>query len=721
MENYSGWEKETIVAPFANVKDVQKGMRRHTDRGTPYDVYTVTLEAAELEQLDPTAREEVLQRVTSDAPRMYNLLTQLVRDNDVRDDIQFKIDTHKKNLGECNKERKQHESVLAELGVLEEERKLIDLMELWRAALYTTGGLYSENKSLGDLEYKLREYGINATEYSSELESQFASSIKSTLMGLDSFYREDRDVTQKINRNFDRLNADTGISREDMIDELSEGVINFAQYGSEAGIDRICNLLTKGCSFFEEHMGLCGIENRDDLDDKKERTEKKARSVYEDIDYLNEEIAKKEDELKKHAESIEAIKPEIRSWKADIARLCKSDCRTVELQLEEQIKAVEMQKEAEKVAKEAAEEEKRKIALEQSMQTKQEAETEPSTAVLGEEQIEMDSAKNDLEEQRKKERIEYLGQVLDARFEPQHMTFKQNDRLSFDTVARRCERLAADIQNLSGTRYSSRIVDYKVAMRNAMNSVDRAVVLSEDDTRRDAVADLLNQVGASGIGITDERLPNEILTIQATEENLLKKLVFERFCNIAIGAEVASLREEAKAIREADSRKGLARLFSGPSKKDLERCEKIEAIVGSATKNVDKPFMQKTYSYREIMADMEFFKEQHNDDERYFGAIAEVERLQGTLNTHFSVTNWEGIIDRKKQRTQEQVASGIDPRVHRISRLRNEMEQNGILYKGIPNGGLIDLQRVSRFISDGIHNIERNKNNDLQHADAEFL
>ena len=165
----------------------------------------------------------------------------------------------------------------------------------------------------------------------------------------------------------------------------------------------------------------------------------------------------------------------------------------------------------------------------------------------------------------------------------------------------------------------------------------------------------------------------------------------------------------------------MARLFSGPSKKDLERCEKIEAIVGSATKNVDKPFMQKTYSYREIMADMEFFKEQHNDDERYFGAIAEVERLQGTLNTHFSVTNWEGIIDRKKQRTQEQVASGIDPRVHRISRLRNEMEQNGILYKGIPNGGLIDLQRVSRFISDGIHNIERNKNNDLQHADAEFL
>ena len=45
-----------------------------------------------------------------------------------------------------------------------------------------------------------------------------------------------------------------------------------------------------------------------------------------------------------------------------------------------------------------------------------------------------------------------------------------------------------------------------------------------------------------------------------------------------------------------------------------------------------------------------------------------------------------------------------------------------IVYEGYgPNGGLIDLQRVSRFISDGIHNIERNKNNDLQHADAEFL
>lgn len=157
LEDYSGWEKETIVAPFAKVRDIQKGMRRRSDRGTHFDVYTVALEAAELEQLDPTAREELLQRVTGDAPRMYDLLTQLIRDNDTREDIQFDIDKHRRNLGECNKERRQHESTLAELSVLEQERKLIDLIDLWRTALYTTGGLHGENRSLTELEYKLRE------------------------------------------------------------------------------------------------------------------------------------------------------------------------------------------------------------------------------------------------------------------------------------------------------------------------------------------------------------------------------------------------------------------------------------------------------------------------------------------------------------------------------------------------------------------------------------
>ena len=539
-------------------------------------------------------------------------------------------------------------------------------------------------------------------------------------MGLEMFWGEDRDVNKKINANFTRLKTDTGISRDDMFAELSEGVINFVHDDSEPDVDRMINLLTRGCSFLEEHMSLCGIEGRDDLEDKKERAERKVKSVYEDIDFLNGEIAKKEDELKKHDAAIEAIKPEVRGWKVDIARLCKSDCRTVELQLEEQIKAVEMQKEAEKVAKEAAEEAKRKIALEQAEQVKQEHDVEPSIEFTTEVQEKVSPVQNDLETQRKRERVEYLGQVLEARFEPQHMTFNQNARLSFDTVARQCERLAIDIQNISGTRYSSRIVDYKIAMRNAKNSVNKAVEFGQSDDGRDSVAALLEQVGASSVGITDGRVANEVLTIRTMEENLLKKVVFEKFCNVAINAEVASLSAEAKGIRAADSKKGLSRLFGGPSKKDIERCEQIESIVEAATQKVNKPFMQKTYSYREIMADMEFFKEQHRDDKRYFGAIAEVERLQGTLNTHFSVTNASSILDRKEQKMQEQAASGMDPRVHRIRHLKNEMEQNGIIYRAIPNAGLSDLQKVSRYMNDRTREIERNQRGHLHKDGSEI-
>lgn len=710
-----------MVSPFAKVKDLQKGMRRRTKRGTPYDVYTVTLEAVEMEQLSPETREELLQRVTADTPRMYELIMKLVRDNDTREDIEFDIERLKRGITDCKRECSQHEKALMELNVLDEERKLIDLMGLWRETLYTTGGLHGDNKSLGDLEHRLREYGIEATEYNEDLERQLASLVNGTITGLEMFWSEgNREENQKINSNFSRLKVDTGFSREEIVDEISASVINFSLNNSEADVDRMINLLSRSCSYFEEHMSFCGIDGRDDLEYKKERTERRVNSAYEDIHFLNEEIAKKRKELDAHNVEMEAIKPEIRNWKSNIARICMSDCRTVELQLEEQIKAVEMQKEAEKVAKEAAEEAKRKIALEQAEQVKQEHDVEPSIEFTTEVQEKVSPVQNDLKTQIKREHVEFLGQVLEARFEPQHMTFNQNARLSFDTVARQCERLAIDIQNISGTRYSSRLVDYKIAMRNAKNSVNKAVELGQSDDGRDSVVTLLEQVGASRVGIADDRVANEVLTIRTMEENLLKKVVFEKFCNVAINAEVASLSAEAKGIRAADSKKGLSRLFGGPSKKDIERCEQIESIVEAATQKVNKPFMQKTYSYREIMADMDFFKEQHRGDERYFGAIAEVERLQGTLNTHFSVANASSILGRKEQKMQEQAASGMDPRVHRIRHLKNEMEQNGIIYRAIPNAGLSDLQKVSRYMNDRTREIERNQRGHLHKDGSEI-
>lgn len=708
LENYSGWEKETVVAPFTKVSDVQKNMRRRSDRGTPYDVYTVTLEAAELEQLSPEDRDALFQRVTDDAPRIYDLISQLVRSNDAREDIIFKRDRHSKNILEFMKEKAPHEKTLAELRVLSEEQKLIDLMDLWRSAVQITGGVHGENKSLADIESRLREYGFEATEYSSELESQFMTTITGTMMGLDMFWsEEERSVNQRINSNFSRVKLETGISKEDMIEELSVGLIDYVHHNYDVDPEVLVNLLSRGCSYFENHMELCGIDGRDDLEEKVERTEGKLNSIYKEIYSLRGEIATREKELREHDENIEAIKPEVRKWKSDVARLCMSDCRSAELTLDEQMRAVEMQREAEKAAALAEEEKRKKVVAEE--QVKMEQQTVDETREI--EAIESNESVNKENNEQKREQIIHTARVLDGRFDANNMIFNQDSRQSFDSVSRRCKRIAADIQSVSGNRYSSQICEYENAMRNARDSIGRVANIGVRNIESDGALVALQQIAHSNIGITDPRLSGEVLNIQGVEENLLKKVVFEKFCKIAIGAETASLTAEATSIRTADSKRGLSRLFGGPSKQDLERCEQIERIVENATHQADKPFAGKTYSYREIMSDMMAFTEQHREDAEYGRAIQEVENLQNVLNSHFGVRNPNVIRELKEQKVREQQASGMDPRVYRINQLRNSMEKTGICYRTQSRVSLDSIKQVGRFAHEKIRELGETRDN----------
>ena len=717
----SGWEKETIIAPFAQIKSVNDNGKRRTQRGTVYDEYTVTLESSDLEQLSKDERERLGVSVLERAPRIHDLIAQVLGRDSAIEDLEFKIDIASKRRREYMKERNRLNDESANLYYYSSETDLRDLLNLWSYMLEKQETGFEDVSVSSDRKNGIMRivemYGLPTDIYSTELQEFLIREVNSKLENIDMYCHENDDFSRIINEAFTMTKLQNGISREEMFYELQRRMRGLAF--QDVSPREMIAMLDEASEFFSDHLRVSGYGDSEKLEQTMERAKRKLNEVEEDLQYIDEDERKNKSEIKKINQGVEAILPEISQWKLDVIRICKSDCREVELDFEKRIKDIEDAKKRENEAK-----------LEQKQESNQEPKVQQSKAqqpnvveeVANEAVVTINVPVQQVSEKNKTDdlkKITAAANALKHRFDPRNIRIVSGTQGDLDLVVRRNKQITNEIQNITGTRYSSRISDYQTALGRTYHSIERLVDVAKNGEYSAEILEVLKKADEMDPYAYEGEMEKEILAIQNADENLLKKVVFERFCRVAIGAEIYSLSAEARGIRESASQKGLARLFKGVSKQEMARCEQIEAFVESVSRPQRKPFMGKKYSYRDIMADMDLFIEERGNNPAYAGAIAEVQKLQGVLNTHYRA-NPRDIYDKKEQKRAEALKSGIDSRSYRITTLMNKMEDNGLITRSVPQEAFGMIHQTERFITVKTQELSRRKSRDLQRSTTEI-
>ncbi len=698
----SGWEKETIIAPFAQIKDVQNDGKRRTLRGSMYDEYTVTLEAPELELLAPDIREALSVSLLERAPRIHDLISQILRRDSEVEDLEFKIDIASKRRREYTKERNALNDELTNLYYYSSETDLRDLINLWSYLLVKNENsteVYVSAERMYGINRIADMYGLPLDSYSLELQDFLIREVNSKLENIDMCCHENDSFTQMINEAFGMVKLQNGISREELFYELQRKMRDLSFQNVSAS--EMVAVLEEASEYFSDHLRFSGYGDSEKLEQKMERTKRKIHEFEEDLQYLDDDERKNKLEIRRINEAIESILPEISQWKEGIIRLCKSDCRQVEIDFEKRIKELE---DAKKKASEVKQEtEISEVLFDGEI-------VSSATVIPHEETVQT------LDEQKK---ISVLAKELKKRFDPHNIHVNSGTQGDLESVARRNMRIVTEIQNITGTRYPSRISDYQTTLVRVCHSIDRLVDVTRDMEGSVDVLEALNAADLMDPYAYEGEFEKEIVAIQNADENLLKKVVFEKFCKVAIGAEIASLSAEAKGIRNAASQRGFARLFKGVSKQEMARCEQIEEFIKSMAHPQRKHFIGKRYSYRDIMADMDLFIEQRGNDPMYASAVNEVQRLQGVLNSYYSA-NPRDIVTKKEQKRAEYSASGVDSRSFRINSLMNQMEENGLIVRSVSQEAFAMIQKTERFITGKTQELSRRKSHNITHSSTEI-
>lgn len=230
------------------------------------------------------------------------------------------------------------------------------------------------------------------------------------------------------------------------------------------------------------------------------------------------------------------------------------------------------------------------------------------------------------------------------------------------------EKIRVAIQAISDQhKYFNRLSFY----RNWMQRISKALV---NDGLRFDPNNLPNL--PSGLCMADE-----IVSIINQDNNMLKRLAFQEFARVAIAAEVSSLRADVSQMRSTS--KGLRGRF-GKGKESLEKAEDIEKFIeinaGPKSKGDRGYDKDKKYSYNEILAEMELFKEDRKDDPNCQRAIQRINELQQILNGVFYSTN-PNRVKAKMHELREKyysASSPIDVKKARIRHLDDSLDYQGI-------------------------------------------
>lgn len=137
------------------------------------------------------------------------------------------------------------------------------------------------------------------------------------------------------------------------------------------------------------------------------------------------------------------------------------------------------------------------------------------------------------------------------------------------------------------------------------------------------------------------------------EENELKRGIAQEILNIRGEAELKKLKDDIGIIEEKSAIKRIIGLITGRNKIDGYMLEQIEVRQNAIRKTLAKKLeLSKNYSIHELIAEIEMFREDNEDDELVEDDVADLMALEQELRRNFVIADSkvEEIIEKKEAR-----------------------------------------------------------------------
>ena len=412
------------------------------------------------------------------------------------------------------------------------------------------------------------------------------------------------------------------ITNADLVEEKLKNCIKAEKnnYENYENIRKQEQLLNKYESELEkkESLGLPPEEKREDIAS---------------IERINKELDLLKDKASKIFKERKEASDFITNWKKSVAVYLMSECK----ELEEEIIAQDAVEKELKQEKEQIKEEK----LKEEIKIKKEEETE---LIL-----------DDIERNTKNECKENLIAVEKLIDEIKSLILKQQNHAK---IAGNLGTVYSALNNSFEMKKCAEnlkelLVKIKEKTENICKTEDRIILdekLLEISKVNIQISTLINYLNnpKSAIGQTKINRFDEMAIV---EENELKRGIAQEILNIRGEAELKKLKDDIEIIEEKSAIKRIIGMITGRNKIDGYMLEQIEVRQNAIRKTLAKKLeLSKSYSIHELVAEIEMFREDNEDDELVEEDVGKLVALEDALRRNFIISDSkvEEIIEKKE-------------------------------------------------------------------------
>ena len=430
--------------------------------------------------------------------------------------------------------------------------------------------------------------------------------------------------------------------------------------------------------------------------EEKEDSEEKDEIDYDDIERITHELK----ELKKISTSLFEVRKDninfINMWKRNIAVYMIAECREVEKLFDNVIneenganfvtESYIPDEENVKDINECAEEKD----CDETVETIQDASNklDENVKIISEEIIkemqEIEKEKIELEETKIVETIK--EDILEEKIEISEDELSLQVKGECEDNIKEAEKLLANIKDLItkqqnhakiagniGAVYSALNNAFEMRkaaetllelLKNISSKVESIINLQDSEERKEKLTDIskkniqistlfnyLNNPKIAAINSKATRF-DEMAII---EENELKRGIAERIRSIRGEAELKKLKDDLEIIEDKGALSRFFGFFTGQNKLDDFMIEQIEirqlAIRRTLAKNLSLAY---NYSIHELMAEIDMFVKENEDDELVFDDVTDLNALAEELRRNFIIleSKVQNIVEKKEGRNQ---------------------------------------------------------------------
>ena len=401
------------------------------------------------------------------------------------------------------------------------------------------------------------------------------------------------------------------ITNADLVEEKLKSCIKAEKnnYENYENIRKQEQLLNKYESELEkkESLGLPPEEKREDIAS---------------IERINKELDLLKDKASKIFKERKEASDFITNWKKSVAVYLMSECK----ELEEEIIAQDAVEKELKQEKEQIKEEK----LKEEIKIKKEEETE---LIL-----------DDIERNTKNECKENLIAVEKLIDEIKSLILKQQNHAK---IAGNLGTVYSALNNSFEMKKCAEnlkelLVKIKEKTENICKTEDRIILdekLLEISKVNIQISTLINYLNnpKSAIGQTKINRFDEMAIV---EENELKRGIAQEILNIRGEAELKKLKDDIEIIEEKSAIKRIIGMITGRNKIDGYMLEQIEVRQNAIRKTLAKKLeLSKSYSIHELVAEIEMFREDNEDDELVEEDVGKLVALEDALRRNFIISD----------------------------------------------------------------------------------